>query len=96
MGIAMAIETAHLAHYPNYVTKNIRTKRTFIDKNANEEMNNFIGRFRAMFNLSHWRYSNISDDGGIDWVKTYAPQGFEYLGSDFLDIEWEFIQAGIE
>ena len=96
MGIAMAIETAHLAHYPNYVTKNIRTKITFIDKNANEEMNNFIGRFRAMFDLAHWRYSCISDDGSIHWTKTYAPQGFEYLGSDFLDIEWEFIQAGIE
>ena len=41
MGVAMAIEAAHLAHYPNYESKGIRTKITFIDKNADEEKDFF-------------------------------------------------------
>ena len=98
MGIAMAIEAAHLCHYPNYESKNIRTKITFIDKNAAEEKNFFIGRFKELFALSHWRYGNINESGVLEWKAqdNHFPTGFEYLGGDFLDIEWEFINGGIE
>lgn len=98
MGVAMAIEAAHLCHYPNYESKNIRTKITFIDKNAIEEKDFFIGRFKELFELSNWRYGNINESGVLEWNQQdiHIPTGFEYLGGDFLDIEWEFINGGIE
>lgn len=94
MGIAMAIEAAHLAHYPNFNTKNIRTKITFIDRNASEEMNFFTGRFKELFAVSHWRYGQVEDS--LVWKKSYTPLGFDYLGGDFVDIEWEFINGSVE
>ncbi len=96
MGVAMAIEAAHLAHYPNFEEKGIRTKITFIDKNAKEEKDFFIGRFQNLFALSHWRYGAVNESGNIEWKSTHTPTDIEYLGGDFLDIEWEFINAGIE
>ena len=97
MGVAMAIEAAHLAHYPNYETNKIRTKITFIDKNAVEEKEFFMGRFKELFELSHWRYGSV-DNGKLNWSKSHSPLLYKYkhLGGDFLDIEWEFINGGIE
>ncbi len=97
MGVAMAIEAAHLAHYPNYSEeKKIRTKITFIDKNAAEEKDFFMGRFKELFSLSHYRYGVIDNTNGLMWQKSHTPTGKDYLGGDFLDIEWEFINGGIE
>ena len=94
MGVAMAIEAAHLAHYPNYETKKIRTKITFIDKNAAEEKDFFIGRFKELFELSHWKYGNAEEY--LVWQKTHTPIGYDYLGGDFVDLEWEFINGSVE
>ena len=98
IGVAMAIEAAHLCHYPNYEEKRIRTKITFIDKNAAEEKDFFIGRFKELFALSHWRYGNVGKNGVLRWNSedTHIPVGNDHLGGDFLDIEWEFINGGIE
>lgn len=95
MGVAMGVEAAHLAHYPNYESKNVRTKITFIDKNATEEKDFFMGRFKELFALSHWRYGEVDNDS-LAWCKSHTPSGLDYLGGDFLDIEWEFINGGIE
>lgn len=97
MGIAMAIEGAHLAHYPNYTEENkIRTKITFIDKNAAEEKEFFIGRFKELFSLSHYRYGEVSANNDLMWHMPHIPSDVDYLGGDFIDIEWEFINGGIE
>ena len=98
IGIAMAIEAAHLCHYPNFEEKRIRTRITFIDANADEEKNFFMGRFKELFELSHWRYGNVSKSGVLRWNSkdTHIPVGKDHLGGDFLDIEWEFINGGIE
>ena len=95
MGVAMGIEAAHLAHFPNSESKNVRTKITFIDKNAAEEKNFFMGRFKELFALSHWRYGEVNNDS-LAWEKSHTPSDLDYLGGDFLDIEWEFINGGIE
>ena len=95
MGIAMGVEAAHLAHYPNYVEKGIRTKITFIDKNAVEEKDFFMGRFKEIFMLSHWRYGNMDGEKMV-WQEPHVPSDVDHLGGDFLDIEWEFINGGIE
>ncbi len=97
MGVAVAIEAAHLAHYPNYTEqKKIRTKITFIDKRAAKEKEFFMGRFKELFDLSHYRYGSAGNGSKLVWQKPHAPSGKEYLGGDFLDIEWEFINGGIE
>ncbi len=64
MGIAMAIEAAHLAHYPNFVRdpKNCRTRITFIDKCAYEEKDFFMGRYKDLFNVSRWRYVDATKE----------------------------------
>lgn len=95
MGVAMGIEAAHLAHFPNYESKNVRTKITFIDKNAAEEKDFFMGRFNELFTLSHWRYGEVDNDS-LAWEKSHTPSDLDYLGGDFLDIEWEFINGGVE
>lgn len=96
MGVAMAIEAAHLAHYPNYEQKKIRTKITFVDENASQEKDFFMGRFKELFQLSHWRYGFVDAKDELIWQKPHVPKDCDYLGGDFLDIEWEFINGGIE
>ena len=95
MGIAMGIEAAHIAHYPNYEQKKKRTKITFIDKKACEEKDFFMGRFKELFSLSHWRYGDVEEKSLI-WKEVHAPRDIDYLGGDFLDVEWEFINGGLE
>lgn len=68
MGVALALETAHLAHYPNFVSlhsnarsidssaKKKRTRITFIDSQMDQEIDFFKGRFDALFSLSRTRY----------------------------------------
>ncbi len=59
MGMSLAIEAAHLAHYPNFNNPHAghpRTLITFIDRNARREMTFFMGRFRELFQLARWRY----------------------------------------
>lgn len=105
MGVVLGIEAAHLAHYPNFATKLIRTKISFIDKNSADEKDFFMGRFKELFDLSHWRYGAVAqgDEKGVKAGELYwdpkdehTPEGHNYLGGDFLDIEWEFINGGIE
>lgn len=73
MGVAMAIQAAQLAHYPNFSTGRwddegnvlrepslIRTRITFIDENADKEMHFFMGRFQNLFALSRYRYIDAS------------------------------------
>ncbi len=96
MGVAMAIEAAHLAHYPNYdKERKIRTKITFVDVKAMEEKEFFIGRLRELFKLSHWRCGAVEEDKLV-WSKTHTPEGYDHIGGDFIDVEWEFVNGGIE
>ena len=114
MGVALGIEAAHLSHYPNFVTKGIRTRVTFIDANAEQEMAFFKGRFKWMFELSHWRYTKSHEKSSLHpCTPTSEPaplyvsssdtswhtpdiEKYGYLGGDFLDVEWEFIDGTIE
>ena len=86
MGVAMAIEAAHLAHYPNFENRGKRTKITFIDDDIEQKKDFFIGRFKELFAVSRWTV-----DGFV-----HTPQNVDHLGGDFLDVEWEFINGGVE
>lgn len=115
MGYALAVEAAHLAHYPNYVTRGRRTRITFIDKKAYQEMGFFTNRFKALFSISPLRYDCsdgqiIITDNEINrlysdvegWKHPLTDEGSlspfkgDFLGEEFSDIEWEFIQGSIE
>lgn len=108
MGLAMAIEAAHLAHYPNFVTNQKRTRITFIDSNMEQEKHFFMGRFKEMFAVACYRdvykaSENIySDTDSYPWLdplvdeKCKSPYRGDYLGTDFVDVEWEFVNGPIE
>lgn len=99
MGTALATQAALMAHYPNFVEKNIRTKITLIDENADKEKNFYIDRYDRLFALSNWSYKEmVRSESGKDELKTvftHTPVEFEHLGGDFLDVEWEFIQGTV-
>ncbi|MBO5963468.1 MAG: hypothetical protein J6P97_03205, partial [Bacteroidales bacterium] len=99
MGTALATQAALMAHYPNFVEKNIRTKITLIDENADKEKNFYIDRYDRLFALSNWSYKEmVRSESGKDELKTvfnHTPMELEYLGGDFLDVEWEFIQGSV-
>lgn len=86
MGYAMATTAAHLCHYPNF-DANHRTKITFIDPNAEEEMKMFKGRYPGLFELSHscYRENELMKDEK-DPLPKYG---------DFLDVEWEFVKGAV-
>ena len=104
MGVAMAIEAAHLAHYPNFETKKKRTRITFIDADMDREKHFFMGRFKEMFSLA--RYRDVSNTGKdlysttkYPWINPLEDPSSpyysvdNYLGEDFIDVEWEFLNG---
>lgn len=104
MGIAVAIQAAQIAHYPNFKINGDnphRTKITFIDPDAENEMDFFMGRYQNLFNLARHRYLDLSKrDYSLDaeWVDPFLVESkeYKYLGPNFLDIEWEFIKGSVE
>ncbi|GMO42379.1 MAG: hypothetical protein Pg6C_03860 [Treponemataceae bacterium] len=87
MGIALGVQAVHLCHYPNFITKGIKTRITFIDENADRELDFLKGRLRYFFEETDYRYRDF--DGN---------QGFERPPDSqrFTDIEFEFIKGRVE
>ena len=97
IGYAMAITAAHVCHFPNFQNKGLRTKITFIQNDIQQEMNFFLGRFNELMKLSYWQY--INPENPTLSTKSFPDAEYADLTSDpkgFLDIEWEFIDSGIE
>ncbi len=61
MGMALGIEAAFLAHYPNFIKKRKRTRITFIDSDAKRQMHFMQGRYKELFSVSTWRYIEAPD-----------------------------------
>ncbi|MDE6417873.1 MAG: hypothetical protein K2K49_01515, partial [Duncaniella sp.] len=127
MGVALGIEAAHVAHYPNFNnphTGRPRTLITFIDRNAEREMIFLMGRFRELFQLARWRFVKAPTDvvrpadGKWDiydtskeiaertnkefpWHDPIQDRDFRspyyggYLGNDFIDVDFEFIEGDV-
>lgn len=97
MGYAMAITAAHVCHFPNFQSKRIRTKITFIQSDIRQEMDFFLGRFSELMKLSYWQY--INPENPTMSTESFPDAEYADLTTDpkgFLDIEWEFIDSGIE
>jgi hypothetical protein len=87
MGIALGVQAAHICHFPNFFTRGIKTRITFIDNNAKQEMEYLQqGSLRNLFAECGWVYKDI--DAGIE---RRGPSK-----ATFTDIEFEFINARFE
>lgn len=84
MGEAIAREAAFLCHYPNFDSRGIRTRITFIDPKASEHMTYFTGRYHHLFDLCSHTFRHAG--GVLAWP---------VLEKNFLDIEFEFVEANI-
>lgn len=97
MGVALAKEAAHMLHFPNFneETGANRTRITFVDDNADIEMNFFIGRHPGYFEIAPVKYLDLSngdfrDSDYFDFI--YQPQD----GKNFLDVQFEFVKGRVE
>lgn len=99
MGTALAMQAAMLAHYPNFEYDKAvkrRTTITFIDEQAVKESEFFMGRFSAMFDLARHRVVNSPEEIlRTEWIDPMEKGRYKYLGENFMDVQWEFIQGNV-
>ena len=87
----VAINAAHVCHYPNYLQKNhsLRTRITVIDKSAFEKSREWIQRYKYLFENSYYRYVDTKKATAV--INTSKPMYKDR--EDFVDTEWEFVEA---
>lgn len=94
MGVALGVEAAQLLHFPNFCRdRRLKSRITFIDAAADEEMNFFRGRYRHYFDLAPSRYRDMEHPSES---RILPPNRAYGTGVDFLDVEFEFIKGRAE
>lgn len=84
MGEALAVNAAHILHFPNFMEDNPNTCSliTFIDGEADTCGKTFRSQYPHLFKLARWK--------AVDAETQTNP----FLGnSSFIDIEWEFMKG---
>lgn len=93
MARMVAIQAAHIAHYPNYVKNHLlRTRITMIASQAEDKCRSFIKEYQHLFDNSYYRIVNFSEEKAV--VVFHKPM-YEGLREDFVDVEWEFVEAEV-
>jgi hypothetical protein len=87
MGIALGLQAAHLCHFPNYVTKGIKTRITFIDEHAGREMNILKRQLHYFFDEIDYSFRNCNENVQFNNASERKK---------FTDIEFEFIEDHFE
>lgn len=103
MGTALAVNAAHILHFPNFKEGDFSTYShiTFIDSDASHQGKDFRNRFRHLFDLARWRQvegMECRNNGGwIDPIADADSQSpYRHLGPiNFMDIQWEFIEGDV-
>jgi hypothetical protein len=91
MAEMVAIHTTLAAHYPNYVRNHsLRTRITMIDEKAERKSETFIKNYRHLFDNSYYRVVKPSDEKA---VKQFHHPMYDGRREDFVDVEWEFVEA---
>ena len=94
--VAFAMEAANVLHFPNFIKdKKLKTRITFIDKNADVEKDEFITRNRHFFEVQSYRYQDLSGHGETEDLIIESPSYFKNGAGDFLDVEFEFIKGDV-
>lgn len=108
MGVAMGTQALFQAHYPNYVRdNNLKSRITFIDANAEQEMQFFRGRYATLFELARHRYLDAKDckddqlNSDYQWIDPMLDSKTKWKhlsadGANFLDVEIEFVKGELE
>jgi hypothetical protein len=113
MGVAMGVQALLQAHYLNYAHSEMcgdvakmssrRTRITFIDANASQQMNFFKGRYENLFSLVRHRIVSkyILPDVDSGWNDPIMDDDKmnHLLGGqkhNFLDVEVDFVEGGLE
>ena len=111
MGIAMALQAAHVCHFPNFRSDNKdvkdrkRTRITFIDSDVDIERDYFKGRFPSMMSETRTRFMDFTNRGRCEKEETQKDYqawvnnpDYSWSGDEngWYDIEWEFIKGRIE
>lgn len=87
----VAIQTAHVAHYPNYTRDHkLRTRITMVDEQAATRCEAFISRYRHLFDNSYYRVVKPAERKAIGLF--HEPM-YARSREDFVDVEWEFVEA---
>ena len=95
MGVAMGTFAAQLLHFPNFCRDHSKKSQiTFIDANADREMDFFRNRYRGLFEISPASYKDYSQDNPTENV--LSPTYFTGKDADFLDIGFEFVKGNVE
>lgn len=94
--VAFAMEAAHVLHFPNFKRDNsLRTRITFIDRNADKERHLFITRNRHFFELQELIYRDLSDEATPASSAEHLIGIGKYPHRNFLDVEFEFIKGDV-
>ncbi len=108
MGVAMGTQALYQAHYPNYVRDNsLKSRITFIDANAEQEMDFFKGRYASLFELARHRYIDAKEckddqlNSDYQWIDPMLDPKTKWKhlsaeGANFLDVEIEFVKGELE
>lgn len=94
MGVALGTFAAQVCHFPNFVTKGIKTRITFITPEADTEAYFFRGRYARFFEVApseHWDFMSKESIG-----KKYTEDPKYPDLKDMLDIEFKFIKGKAE
>lgn len=95
MGRTLAVNAAHVLHFPNFKEGDFSTytRITFIDPDAIRLGEQFRNRYSTLFQLSRYKTGEIWTDPLAD---SESDSPYRYLGPlNFMDIEWEFIQGDV-
>ena len=110
MGIAMGTQALFQAHYPNFANEKVggpRSRITFIDANAEQEMLFYKGRYATLFELARHRYIDANTcakselESNYGWVDPTELSNYKWAhlskaGKNFLDVEIEFVKGELE
>lgn len=87
----VAINAAHVCHYPNYLQKGhtLRTRITVIDEKAMEKCAEWIQKYKHLFDNCYYRFVDTKKRPAL----THMSQPMYGDREDFVDVEWEFVSS---
>lgn len=101
-GVTLGIEAAKMLHFPNFDGKNNRTEITFIDLNADKELQLFMTRSRHFFEVQEHKFGEFimekNKEGKNELVyreETMPATIFSDENANFLDVEYRFVKGDI-